>query len=227
MLGRLAFIVALLGAAPALAHSVLPAPPQVSATPEEMAAARTEADAIIERSQAGAFFENLTTTETPQARHRPSGMICSFTRGDARNTIAFYPVVEGGPQNGDDVSCGTWWGTTYVTSYATRYPQQYSADQLFAAAVRDIRENWQNVVAMEGSVQGATIEGQEPPLVAAFTADRAGRSGTTALVLRNIGEWSFKVRATGEPNDPDVTIAATLAFGAALPGGWEIIRGGR
>lgn len=218
MIERLLFIAMLLAGQPAAAQE----PTRVST--EQIAAARSEAAAIIERTEAGDFFENVTTTETPQARHTRSGMICSFTPGDPRNTIAILPVVEAGPPKGDDVSCASWWGTTYVSSFATRYPQQFSADQLFAAAVQDIGRAWQNVVPMEGEVRGATIAGQEPPLVAVYTAEREGRSRTTVVVLRKIGEWSFKVRATGEPTDPEVTVAATLAFGAMIPGGWEIIR---
>jgi hypothetical protein len=219
MIERLVFFAALALAPIAAAQE--PAP----ATPEQIAAARAEADAIIARSEAGEFFENATTSETPQARHVRSGMVCSFTAGDPRNTIAMYPVVADGPPRGDDVSCGAWWGPTYVSSYATRYPQQYSAEQLFAGAVQDIRSAWQNVSAVEGEVRGATIAGQEPPLVGVFNAERQGRPMTTVVVLRNIGEWSFKVRASGEPTDPEVTVAATLAFGAMIPGGWEIVHG--
>ncbi|MGV9008848.1 hypothetical protein [Brevundimonas sp.] len=195
-----------------------------SPTAAQVEAARSEAQSIIERSQVGDFFENITTTDTPQTRHKPSGMVCSFTAGDPRNAINLYPTSEGGPRRGDDASCGTWWGTTYVTNFATRYPQQYEQEQLFGSAVRDIRENWQNVVALEGNVRGATIAGQEPPLVGVFNAERNGQRRTTAVVLRNIGDWSFKVRATGEADDPEVSVAATFAFGAAIPGGWEIIR---
>lgn len=189
MMTRLIIAVFMALASSALAQTQSSSAPP--ATSDEIAAARMDADAIIERSQAAEFFENVTTTATPQARHVPSGMLCSFTRGDPRNTIDFYPVLEGGPPRGEDVSCATWWGTTLVTTFATRYTQQYSAEQLFAAAVQDIRQNWQNVVAFEGTVRGATIAGQEPPLVGAFSAERHGRRRTTALVLRNIGEWSY------------------------------------
>ena len=221
MIGRLIFIAALLAAPATQAQE------PAHATAEQIAAARAEVDTIIARSEAGEFFENVTTNETPQAKHTRSGMICSFTPGDPRNTIAFYPVVADGPPKGDDVSCATWWNSTYVTTYATRYPQQYSAEQLFSSAVQDIRTAWQNVTAVEGEVRGATITGQEPPLVGVFNAEREGHPMTTVVVLRNIGAWSFKVRASGEPTDPDVTVAATLAFGAMIPGGWEIIHGGQ
>lgn len=196
-------------------------------TAAQIESARAEAQAIIDRSEAAEFFENATTTDTPQARHKPSGMMCSFMTGDPRNAINLYPTREGGPQRGDDASCGAWWGTTYVTNFATRYPQQYTQEQLFGSAVRDVRENWQNVVPVEGSVRTANIEGQEPPLVSVFKAERNGQPRTTVVVLRNMGDWSFKVRATGEANDPDVSVTATFAFGAAIPGGWEIISSGR
>lgn len=158
---------------------------------------------------------------TPLVRHKLSGLVCEFNIDDPRDKIHFYPVVEGGPPHGDDVSCASWWGTTFVSTFATRYPQQYGAEQLFSAAISDIRQHWQNMEAFEDPFQISTIRGQEQPLIAAFRAERSGGPRTTIVVLRNIGPWSFKVRATGEPDDPEVTTTGTLAFGLAIPGGWE------
>lgn len=125
------------------------------------------------------------------------------------------------------MSCASWWGAILVSTFATRYPQQYTADQLFSAAISDIERNWEKVKAFEESFRISMIRGQEEPLVAAFSAEREGHPKTTLVVLRNIGEWSFKVRATGEPDDPEVTTTGTLAFGLAIPGGWEAYQAGQ
>lgn len=223
MITRMTFLAVLLCAAPATAQEIenRPAP-----TAEQIATAKSEADRIIAAASAGAFFENMTTSGTPLVRHRPSGMVCEFNIDDPRDTITFYPAAEGGPSHGDDVSCATWWGTTLVSTFATRYPQRYTANQLFSAAISDIRKSWENVKAFTDSFPISTIRGQEEPLIAAFSAEREGRPKTTLVVLRNIGDWSFKVRATGEPDDPEVTTTGTLAFGLAIPGGWETYQAG-
>jgi hypothetical protein len=223
MIARLAFLAALLCALPAAAQE---SEQQAAPTAEQIATARAEADRIIAAASAGAFFENVTTGDTPLARHKASGMICVFNINDPRDKIFFYPAQEGGPQHGDDMSCASWWGSTFVSTFATRYPQQYAAEQLFSAAISDIQQNWQNVEAFEDSFQVSTVQGQEEPLIAVFSAEREGSPKTTLVVLRNIGEWSFKVRASGEPNDPEVTTAGTLAFALAIPGGLETYMGG-
>lgn len=218
MIARLAFLAALLCAHPAASQE-----PEQQATPtaEQIATARAEADRIITAASVEAFFENVTTGDTPLARHKASGMICVFNIDDPRDKIHSYPAQEGGPQQGDDMSCASWWGSTFVSTFATRYPQQYTAEQLFSGAISEIQQNWENVEAFEGSFQISTIRGQEEPLIAVFSAEREVSPKTTLVVLRNIGEWSFKVRATGEPADPDVTTAGTLAFALAIPGGLE------
>lgn len=224
MIARLAFLAVLLCAVPATAQEAEPRP---APTAEQIATARAEADRIIAAASAGEFFENMTTSDTPLVRHRRSGMICVFNIEDPRDKIFFYPATDGGPPHGDDVSCASRWGAILISTFATRYPQQYTADQLFSAAISDIERNWEKVKAFEESFRISMIRGQEEPLVAAFSAEREGHPKTTLVVLRNIGEWSFKVRATGEPDDPEVTTTGTLAFGLAIPGGWEAYQAGQ
>lgn len=222
MIRILTLLAALLFAAPAVAQDAPPPP-----TAEQIATAKAHADAVIARSDAGAFFVNATTSDIPQARHTRSGMICSFTPGDPRDSISFYPVVEGGPPHGDDVSCASWWETTLVSMFATRYPQGYSAEDILSAAVGDIHRGWQSVAPVEGSLPIITLTGQEEPLIAAFDAEIQGQRRRTMVVLRNIDGWSFKARATGPAGDPEVTKTGTLAFAVSIPGGWEIFEAGR
>ncbi|HWW12116.1 MAG TPA: hypothetical protein VN018_06350 [Brevundimonas sp.] len=220
MIRIFALLAALLFAAPALAQS---APP----TAEQVQTAKAHADAVIARNDAGAFFVNATTSEIPQVRHVPSGMICTFNPGDARDSISFYPAVPGGPPHGEDVSCASWWESTLVSMFATRYPQGYSADDLMVAAIGDIRRGWQNVVPLEGNVPVTTLTGQATPLIAAFNAEYQGQSRRTIVVLRNIDGWTFKARGSGEADIAQVAKASTLAFAVSIPGGWTIFEQGR
>lgn len=220
MIRIFALLAALLVAAPVTAQV---APP----TAEQIQVAKAHADAVIARSNAGDFFVNATTSEIPQVRHVPSGLICTFNPGDPRDSISFYPAVPGGPPHGEDVSCASWWETTLVSMFATRYPQAYPADVLLASAAADIRRGWQNVAPLEGNFPVVTLTGQETPLVAAFTAEYQGEPRRTVVVLRNIDGWSFKARATGDADDPQVFKAGTLAFAVSIPGGWEIFEQGR
>jgi len=220
MIRIFALLAALAFAAPVAAQD---APP----TAEQIAAAKAHADDVIARSDAGAFFVNVTTTEVPQAKHTGSGMVCVFATGDPRDSISFYPVVEGGPPHGDDVSCASWWETTFISMFATRYPQAYPADDMISSAVADIHRSWQNVVPVEGEFPVVSLQGQEEPLIAAFDAEIQGQTRRTVVVLRNIDGWTFKARATGDAQSPEATKMGTLAFAVSIPGGWEIFQAAR
>lgn len=216
MIGRLVFITALLATSMVWAQET-----DAPATVGEIAAAKAHADAVMDRNDARPFFINVTRGEVPLVRHVASGLTCAFNVGDPRDTIAFYTQGDDPLARGEDVSCASWRDTTYVSLFATRYPEAYSADQLFAAAVQDIRRNWQNVAAVDGEFPVATIGDQDVPLAAVFAAERGDLKRQTMVVLHNIGPWSFKARATGEPGDTELPMAGSLAFALALPGGWE------
>lgn len=221
MIRAIVFSAALAAAGLAVSSAAAQSAPQV-ATAEQVAAAKAHADAVIARSQAGDFFVNITTGEIARVRHVRSGMVCSFAGGDDRDAISFYPVVADGPRHGDDVSCASWWGATFVSMFATRYPQGYSADYLMSAATGDIHRNWQKVEPLAETLSLVTLKGQEPPLAAAFHAERDGRPRSTMVVLRNIDGWSFKTRATGPADDSDVIQIGSAVFALSIPGGLEI-----
>lgn len=197
----------------------LPAAAKAQETP--VAEARAHADAIIAEAEAGAWFTNVTDSDAPRVRHEPSGMVCSFPAIDPRNAINLYPVVTGGPPAGDDVGCAAWWGSTLVSIFATRFPQSYDQEFLMGAAIHDVEKAWEDVQPYDGDFRVTTFGDQPTPLVYAFSATRDGRSTAQAIVVRNIGDWSFKARATSFDEDEEVALAATAVFGMSIPGGWE------
>lgn len=206
------FAVTLLAAAPAWAQEA-----DGAASPEAIATAKAHAEAVLDRSDAQAFFVNVTTDDTPAVRHVPSGMLCEFTGADDRDVIRFYGPVANGPVRGDDVSCGTWTGRTYVTLFATRYPNRPSEEQLFQAAIQDVVGNWPTAKPYEGPLDLLTLEGQDDPLVAAFDVELQGRPSRSIILLRNLGDWSFKGRATGPATDNSVSEFGSMAFALAIP----------
>jgi hypothetical protein len=212
VLGRFVFGAALLVAWPVWAQEA-DSPP----TREAITAAKAHAEAVLDRMEARPFFVNATVDDTATVRHVASGMTCEFTGGDDRDTIRFYGPVQNGPVRGDDVSCGTWVGRTYVTLFATRYPQRFSQDQLFEDARRQLVGNWPSAKAHEGPMDILTLQGQADPLAAAFNVELEGRPSRSLILVRNIGEWSFKARATGPGTDDTVAEFGSMAFARALP----------
>ncbi len=204
----------LLAAAPAAAQQA-EGPP----TPEAIAAARAHAEIVLDRTEARPFFVNVTFDDTPTVRHVASGMTCEFVGADDRDTIRFYGPVKDGPVRGDDVSCGTWVGRTYVTLFATRYPQQFSQEELFEDAIAQLVGNWPSAKPYDGSMEILTLEGQADPLIAAFDVELEGRPSRSLILLRNLGAWSFKARATGPATDDTVAEFGSMSFALALPDG--------
>lgn len=185
------------------------------------AEARAHADAVIERAGAGAWFTNATSSDIPQVRHVPSGMLCSFPAVDERDVINIYPTMANGPAAGDDVGCGTWWDGTYVSMIASRYPANPDEAALIDSAVADIWQAWEGIEPREDAFEIVTFGDQPIPMIGVFTAQRNGQRMSNVLILRKIGDWAFKLRATGHPDDQDISSLSTFAFAISIPGGWE------
>ncbi|RZJ31833.1 MAG: hypothetical protein EON85_02730 [Brevundimonas sp.] len=137
------FIAALAFASVAVAQDA-PAP----ATPEQVAAARTEADRIIAAAGAADLFTNITGNANPMVRHRGSGLICIFRNVPEIDRITIYP----GGQRGDDVGCNTVdpANGAETTVYATRYVPLPSEEAVLADAVRAIKQRFPSARAYEG-----------------------------------------------------------------------------
>lgn len=213
MFRQFVFVAALLAAPPAWAQVPDQAPPSL----EDVSAAKAHADALIDNGQAREFFVNVTTTGTPTVRHVPSGLTCEFAAMDQRDVIRIYEQAVSGSQRGEDVSCGSWIGRTYVTLFATRYPEPQSRENLFDFAVKQVQRNWPHARAYEGFLDILVLDGQDDPLVAAFDVELEGQPRRSLVILHNLGEWSFKARATGPATDDSVGELASMAFALALP----------
>lgn len=207
------FAVALLAAPVAWSQT----PGQVAPSLEAIRAAKAHADAVIDNGQAREVFVNVTTTDTPTVRHVASGLTCEFAAMDQRDVIRIYPQAVSGSPHGDDVSCGSWIGRTYVTLFATRYPERPSRETLFEFAVKQVQQNWPQARPYEGFLDILVLDGQDDPLVAAFDVELEGQPRRSLVMLQNLGEWSFKARATGPAIDDSVGELASMAFALALP----------
>lgn len=208
MLGRITFAVAVAVAGCASAQI----------TPEQ---ARAHADQLIRQADAGQWFVNVSEGDVPLVRHVPSGMTCVFPSIDQRNAVRLYPTQPDGPKAGDDAGCSAWWDETLISMIATRYPQQYGEEVLFASAANDVLGSWDGAEPLPGEYEVAMVQGQTEPRVGAFSGSRDGRPATNALVVRNIGEWSFKARGTTFPGDAGTVKLTSVVFAYSLPGGWE------
>lgn len=201
--------------------AVVLAPAVATAQAVTVEEARVHADSLIAEAGVEAWFTNITETDVAQIRHEPSGMICTFPAVDPRNVINLYPSFAGGPRPGDDVGCAAWWEDTFITMVASRYPQGYDQESLMASAIGDVRRSWENIKPHTEGFQVTTFADQAMPLVYAFTGKRNDRVAENAIVVRNIGEWTFKSRATSWNLDEAVALGATFVFGLSIPGGLE------
>lgn len=189
---RLATLIAcglLLAATPALAQA-----PEPAATPEQVAAARAEADRLIAAAQAGDVFENITVDRIPAVRHRQSGMRCLFEPGEAQNGLH---VLESGMPRGEDAVCNGRTGGIQVTIYATRYPERYSAEAIRDDAARAILDRFPGARPFTGEYVEVSSEGLPRQHVAAFEATVGGQPSLTVVHVAHHGDWSYKLRATG------------------------------
>jgi len=112
-----------------------------------------------------------------------------------------------------------------VTVYATRYPFEATEQQAFKSAYDQIEQNWPHARAIDRPFDILTLPGQTAPTMAVFELDMEGRASQSVLMVRQIGDWSFKGRATG-PDEEDIAIEfGTMQFATSLPGGWDALRG--
>jgi len=188
----------------------LPVHAQAQAASE--AEARAHADKIITKSGGAAFFTNITDRDMPTVLHGPSGMVCEFPGADERDNIRLFQA------SGLDVGCSSWIGRTFVTIFATRYDEVYSAEEVMGAAIRAIQRSAPRAEPIDSTFEVRTLPGQKTPLVTVFELEIDGRPVRSLILVQHIGEWSFKVRATGPSGDDSVVELSSMAFAIALQG---------
>lgn len=177
---------------PVLAQSTSASEPKP--TPQQIAAARAEADAIIKTADAADVFENITDSNLPTVRHRLSGAVCGFEPGKSLNQIHIFS----GPPRGDDVSCETQMMDIEQSLIITRWKQRFNTDQALGIAVMAIKKRWPEAQPWVGQV--VTMKSDDASLpeykTARFSIQLDGRPTFTRATVSTVGEWSVLQRTT-------------------------------
>jgi len=210
MIARLAFLAALICATPVAAQIALPNVQTPAATPQEIAAARAQADQIIAAGNAQAHFTNVTRDRAPAVRHDASGMVCRFEPGSTRNSIRIYGVRQNMPVQGDDVSCGTTVGDGGFTIYATRYKPLPSEAEDMREAVRQMQATYGEIKPYEGTIGLAQNDAVPVGQTLTVLFQHQGRQYGSLTQIAHRDGWSFKLRASGSSED----IQATALYGS-------------
>lgn len=177
-------------------------------------ATRPAGDQILSAGQAGGIFQNLSDGDVIRLKHPASGMICHFRPAASRNNIRIYPVRPGVNARGDDVGCGTTENIAY-TIYATRYQPVANEEAAMTQAIEEVEAIWGDVQRLDIEIPAAAANGR-------FAAYRGrhpnGQSLATVILVRQIGPWIFKMRASGPPDEPEALAASAVErFAAQLP----------
>lgn len=191
---------------------LLAVPVAAAAQSTSVDAARDHADAIIANSGGPAFLTNVTDSTLPRVLHVPSGMVCEFPGADERDNIRVFD------RSGLDVGCGSWRGSTFVTLFATRYDEIYTPEEVMGAAIRALRNGAPDARPVDRTFSITTLPGQPRPLLAVFDMSLSGQPVRSLILVRHIGEWSFKARGTGPSTDDTVVEVSSMALARALPG---------
>ena len=177
-------------------------------------AARAIGDQILSAGQAEGVFRNVSDGDVVRLKHTASGLTCQFDATASRNNVRIFPVRPGIESPGDDVSCGTTPDIAYST-YATRYRPESSEAAAMAQAIQEVEAFWGDLRRLEigapaGTPQGgfAVFKGRHPN----------GQPLATVILVRQIGPWTFKMRASGPQDEPENLVRlAAERFAAQLP----------
>ncbi|GAA0648118.1 hypothetical protein GGR12_001099 [Brevundimonas lenta] len=211
MLARLTFIAALAAAPMAMAQD---APKEAPATAEEVAAARAIADRLIAEADAEGIFVNSTDSGLAEVTHVASGMTCMFDGGQY-DRIAIFPVSDPKIPRGYDVGCVSYDEALKIdlSLYATRYRPLPSERAVLDSARGAIENRWPDARPYTGDFM--TVEGQTPPLAAAYRVRIDGEDMLTLALVTHRDEWGFKARATGPYKE---AMGVSLYAGVMLTG---------
>lgn len=154
----------------------------------------TEAQALIDGTDAPELFENQSTGGLMRVRHKASGLICDFVPGARNNTLMLFPSPL---PRGDDVGCNADVGDVYMTLYATRYGQMLSLAEATEDAGESINNRFPGSRRYTGSVATPQVDARigAQTHVAYLTGPADGDRYSHAR-LAKVGEWIFKQRLT-------------------------------
>lgn len=199
MIGRLVFIAALVAAPIVCAQEAREAVPP---TPAEIAVARATADQLIRDAGAEGIFANKTADGVPTVEHLASGMRCLFS-DSSNDRIRIFPGQDDGVLRGDDVGCISREESLLIdtTTYATRYRPLPSEGAVIADSVNAIRSRWPDAIPFDGALASTSIGDWPAPKFAAFKVATPDGPMLTMVLVLHVGEWGYKVRATGRFED--------------------------
>jgi len=211
MIARLLCLTTVLVSTPLAAREA--APPPQRATPEQVEAARAEADRIIAAAEAGDLFVNMTGNAFPTVRHKASGLICHFSGSPEIDWIQIFP----NSPRGDDVGCttrdpGVWVELTY---YATRYTPMPTEQAILDDASAAIRNRFPSARPFDGELSSLSTD-TVAPISAAFVVDSTVGNLFTMATVEHLDGWSFKARATGPVEKAAEVNLRTLNFTVML-----------
>lgn len=199
----LAALLALVPAIGMAAPETTTAPPAAATPPPsaiEIAAARAEADRLIDEADARDLFSNITTDRDPKVRHNRSGLVCTFRPGDRVSRILVFNQGTG-IARADDVGCNTTSGDVILTHYATRYTPAMSAKDALTAAAQAIKQRWSTARWYEeDSIEVSSDRTGMTPLpqtwLAHYVVDIDGQEHYTSARVAEYNGWIIKQRAT-------------------------------
>lgn len=213
MIGQLAFIAALAAAAPVVAQEA-----DKPATAQQIAQAKAIADRLIDAAEADGVFVNSTDDGIARVTHVASGMTCMFD-GGPEERIYIFPNQDDKVPRGEDVGCITRDEALDIdlTLYATRYRPLPEEAAVMADARNAIETRWPDAEPYAGELTTLTIEGQAPPLMAAYRIKLGDEEKLTMALVSHRDGWGFKARATGPYEDATgVSLYAGILFEGAL-----------
>ncbi len=225
---RLVVAAALLVAAlsPGAAAALSPVPPPATpappaqpkpraATPEEIAAAKAEAEALLQRTGLGDVFEAIEDGKAPAVRHKGSGLVCALS-GEADGGLHIFP----GSARGEDISCGSRLLNIAITMYATRYPRQPTAQQVVDNSIEAMKLHIKKLKPYTGmslNVSAGADAGLPKPVTVRMQGKIDGGDVYTRSSAVVIGDWVIAQRVTS-PLADSVTadLIAEIKLGAAV-----------
>lgn len=193
------------------APAATPAPEPKPATPEEIAAARAQADEIIRKADAADLFDNITTEGFAKIRHKMSGMECGFDPGGKVARINIYP----GLPRGDDVSCTSTKVDLLDSIYATRFKPAPNLDQAYAMYLREILTVRSDVKPFEGQVASISVDKAVAPIKSGYfvftdkdgsVLGEKGAKVVSRLAVSVMDGWVFEQRVSG-PFDKSMMVS--------------------
>jgi hypothetical protein len=170
--------------------------PHPPASPEKIAAARAEADALIAATGAPDLFVNTTDSEAPTVRHIPSNLTCTFDHASPNNELVIGP----GPIRGEYVACRSQSAAMTLSVTATRVAPPAAESLRGVVEARDLRATLSYPTPTQDLGPAVMLGKKLFGLAYAVSGDRQGAKAFGWIGVLNAHEWGFtQVIVTSNP----------------------------